>query len=68
MSEETQEKIGVKIGLDYPAPIVDEQIERNRGIRLAMLQEKMMMSNLDQKRVYNTHGSRKKETKEKDFW
>ena len=33
MSEEAQEKAGVKIGLDYPAPIVDEQIERNKGIQ-----------------------------------
>ena len=67
MSEEAQEKAGVKIGLDYPAPIADEQIERNKGIQACYAARKDGDVKTRSKRVYDTHGSRKKETKRKGF-
>ena len=65
MSEETQQKLSVKIGIDYPSPIVDEQIERNRGIQACYAARKDDDVKSSSKRVYNTHGSRKKRNQNK---
>lgn len=65
MSKETQQKVGVKIGIDYPSPIVDEQIERNRGIQACYAARKDDDVKSSSKRVYNTHGSRKKRNQNK---
>lgn len=65
MSEEIQQKLGVKIGIDYPTPIVDEQVERNRGIQACYAARKDDDVKSSSKRVYNTHGSRKKRNQKK---
>jgi len=65
MGEETQQKLGVKIGIDYPPPIVDEQVERNRGIQACYAARKDDDVKFRSKRVYNTHGSRKKRNQKK---
>ena len=65
MSKEIQENMGVKIGLDYPAPIVGEQVERNRGVQACYAARKDDDVKSRSKRVYNTHGSRKKRVQKK---
>ena len=65
MSEEIQQKLGVKIGIDYPTPIVDEQVERNRGIQACYAARKDDDVKSSSKRVYNTHGSRKRRNQKK---
>ena len=65
MSKETQQKVDVKIGVDYPSPIVDEQIERNKGIQACYAARKDDDVKSRSKRVYNTHGSRKKRVQKK---
>ena len=60
MDEEMQEKIGVRIGRDYPAPIVDEAEERNRAIKACYNAKREDDVKSRSKKVYETHGSRKK--------
>ena len=61
----SSEKAGVKIGLDYPAPIVDEQIERNKGIQACYAARKDGMSNLDQSEFTILTGQKKRNQKKK---
>lgn len=65
MSKDMQEKIGVRIGSDYPAPIVDEAEERNRGIKACYAARKQDDVKSRSKKVYQTHGSRKKRNQRK---
>ena len=60
MDQQMQEKIGVRIGRDYPAPIVDEAEERNRAIKACYNARREDDVKSRSKKVYQTHGSRKK--------
>ena len=54
-----QERIGLKIGTDYPLPIVDEASTRKEGVRMTYSARRGGRTRQASKRVYEKHGSRR---------
>lgn len=59
MSVEMQAAIGVRIGVTYPAPVVDETEARSKGIAAAYAAKRDEAVKARSSSVYTKHGSRK---------
>ena len=60
MSEEEQTNFGCRIGVDYPAPILDEMESRKEGIKKTYAARKSPEAREESQAVYQKHGSRKR--------
>ena len=60
MSAEMQETTGVRIGVTYPAPVVDEVEARGKGIAAAYAAKRHEGVKARSASVYTKHGSRKR--------
>ena len=58
MSPNQQEKVNCRIGIDYPAPIVDEKESRKAGISKAYSGKGKAEVRKRAKMVFEIHGSR----------
>ena len=63
MSEEEQTNFGCRIGVDYPAPILDEKESRKEGINKTYAARKSPKAKEKSRAVYQKHGSRKRPRK-----
>ena len=63
MSEEEQTNFGCRIGVDYPAPILDEKESRKEGIKKTYAARKSPKAKEKSRAVYQKHGSRKRPRK-----
>ena len=59
MSEEEQTNFGCRIGVDYPAPILDEMESRKEGIKKTYAARKSPEAREESQAVYQKHGSRR---------
>ena len=63
MSEEEQTNFRCRIGVDYPAPILDEKESRKEGINKTYAARKSPKPKEKSRAVYQKHGSRKRPRK-----
>ena len=63
MSEEEQSNFSCRIGVDYPAPILDELESRKEGIKKTYAARKSPEAKDRSRAVYQKHGSRKRPRK-----
>ena len=60
MSKEEQTNFSCRIGVDYPAPILDEMESRKEGIKKTYAARKSPEAREESQAVYQKHGSRKR--------
>jgi deoxyribodipyrimidine photo-lyase len=62
MSPNQQEKVNCRIGIDYPAPIVDEKAARKEGISKSYKAKGDSAVKRRAKIVFDIHGSRSRQS------